>query len=723
MKNNLKTMLALMAGTLALSACSEEIALENETPVKGGSTAPVLSFNAATESDGTRAAIDGLDIKWQEGDAILMLDGTHSSKYNLSAGAGSTIATFDVDAESTPVEGENIYALYPYTVSTLYAPTLDDAMDALGRNAWIADYFDYWKKDIANGEEDVIIEQLNGLVDSEENRAIVLAYLKGESLGDPAPELDGNNIYSVTLPIVQTVAPGQTVDPKAVLMMAKADADHNLEFKNIASYIKVTTTHACKKIEVRTKGYETLAGNFTFTYDNVPTAILERKSSPVVTLKAAEGFLAPGTYYIAVLPGTQDKGLEVRFYAGDDTFHYNNCTTSLTLARNKVNNGGDDSGETGVYWSQNCKNFRWCPSYGNLTAITINTNVDGTIPADAKALNNDATLWARVDGTKAFIETAGSKIMATDLTETFSYCENVVAYSGLDKIDVSEASSFARCFSNNPKVASLDLSSWQISPLAKTTDMFMNGWSLSSLKLNDTFHAGHDMFLNVGRDLADPAKCAVYGVTDEDLKKALSDSYTGFTSKNTKITFDWMPLGMCSYTDRYVCALFNVNARTYSVEIEENLNTKGLYRLVYPYDGKYPENLPGEWDETKTYYLEIHAENPDKVYILTQDQGIEWGSYGMMGMSSMAGYYIENGGAAYAEPYYGTLKDGVLSFPERSLLVRMSNRYYYGGGGTMLVMPDAANAPTRSLSSNMSTPKISSSEKRMIDLESRAFVE
>lgn len=721
-----------MAGTLALSACSEEIALENETPVMGGSTAPVLSFNAATESDGTRAAIDGLDIKWQEGDAILMLDGTHSSKYNLSAGAGSTIASFDVDAESTPVEGENIYALYPYTVSTLYVPTLDDAMDALGQKAWAAElFFEDWEYNLAHGDEDLVIQQLMNYTDSEESRAIILAHLKGEPLGDPAPELDGNCIYGVTIPIVQTVAPGQTVDPKAVLMMAKADANHNLEFKNIVSYIKVTTTHACKKIEVRSNGSGTLAGNFTFTYDNVPTVMLERKSSPVVTLKAAEGYLAPGTYYIAVLPGTLDKGLHIKYFRGEDTFLYNNRSTSLTLARSKVNNGGDDNAAaTGAYWMQNINSYNWTNGRNTkVPAVIINTGATG-MPSDAKPLNRDNTLWAKnVDG-NYYIETSESRIFAENLNSAFMSLEIVEKIEGLDNIEVSEVLDYSNCFLTNYKLKNLDLSSWQILSSAKTTDMFTACYELATLTLNNTFCAGHNMFQRVGEKLSGNAKCAVYGVTDEEVKKELKGegSYnTGWNYDNghgqkTKITFDWRPLGMCSYTDRYLSELFGVSPLTYPVEIEENLNTKGLYRLVYPYDGKYPENAPGEWDDTKTYYLEIHAENPDKVYILTQDQGLDWG-YGMMGMSSIAGYNIENGGAVYAEPYYGTLKDGVLSFPERSLLVRMSNRYYYGGGGTMLVMPEAANAPTRSLSSNMSTPKISSSEKRMIDLESRAFVE
>ena len=114
MKKTMKTLLALMAGVMTFSACSNEDVLTNETPNPEAKS--ILNFTAATENNtATRAAIDGLDIKWQTGDAILMMDGTNNSKYNLDAECdGTTSGTFTVDGESTAVSGENIYALYPY---------------------------------------------------------------------------------------------------------------------------------------------------------------------------------------------------------------------------------------------------------------------------------------------------------------------------------------------------------------------------------------------------------------------------------------------------------------------------------------------------------------------------------------------------------------------------------------------------------------------------------
>ena len=345
MKNTMKTLLALMAGVMTFSACSNENVLTNETP--NPETKPILSFKAATENNtATRATIDGLDIKWQENDAILMMDGTNSSKYNLATGAATTSGTFTVDGGSTAVEGENIYALYPYAEGSSQAVTQAEAEAAAGSydykvGDWKDDYYsspDFMKESALN---DIKSEMdLRGI--STENQAIILAYITGEESGTPAPALSGSSITNVTIPTEQIVATGQTVDPKAVLMVAKADGD-NLAFKNVCSYVKVTPTVACKKIEVRAMDAD-LAGTFTVAVSDAPTASNISDGKSVVTLKAADGDLAAGTYYIAVLPGAKSKGIEVRFYTSAETFNYNARSTSFTFVRNKVHSGGDNSG-------------------------------------------------------------------------------------------------------------------------------------------------------------------------------------------------------------------------------------------------------------------------------------------------------------------------------------------------------------------------------------------
>lgn len=156
------------------------------------------------------------------------------------------------------------------------------------------------------------------------------------------------------------------------------------------------------------------------------------------------------------------------------------------------------------------------------------------MPSDAKALNNENTLWARKDAeNNYYFETTASKIVATKMQRAFYYLQNVESYTGLDKLDVSDVSTFESCFKENRyALASLDLSSWQINPAASTEQMFMYCRSLSNLTLNNTFHSGSYMFSAVANA---SGSCTVYGVTDANVKNNLK---TDTEWNATKMHFD-----------------------------------------------------------------------------------------------------------------------------------------------------------------------------------------
>ncbi|MCD8312798.1 MAG: hypothetical protein LUC24_01390 [Bacteroidales bacterium] len=145
----------------------------------------------------------------------------------------------------------------------------------------------------------------------------------------------------------------------------------------------------------------------------------------------------------------------------------------------------------------------------------------------------------------------------------------------------------------------------------------------------------------------------------------------------------WVSLGNCTYRDDFITTIFAVDNYEYEVEIQENQVHPGLFRLVYPYDGKYPANEAyddgtADWDLTQTYYLEVNAEDPDGVYIEMQDLGMDWG-YGHFWVWSMADYYYENGydwETIKAAGYCGTYDGELITFPESTLLCTMPD--YYG---------------------------------------------
>lgn len=140
----------------------------------------------------------------------------------------------------------------------------------------------------------------------------------------------------------------------------------------------------------------------------------------------------------------------------------------------------------------------------------------------------------------------------------------------------------------------------------------------------------------------------------------------------------WNSIGKGLWRDDFMTTFYKVDYAEYEVEILENDLKPGYYRVVYPYDAKYPYNEKGDWDESQTYYFEIHAENPNQVWIPVQNTGMAW-SYGNVWMGSVAGYNIENGATlADVAKYLGTLKNGVITFPNGSLLVGMEDYNDFG---------------------------------------------
>ena len=162
------------------------------------------------------------------------------------------------------------------------------------------------------------------------------------------------------------------------------------------------------------------------------------------------------------------------------------------------------------------------------------------------------------------------------------------------------------------------------------------------------------------------------------------------TSANLTEDYSWISLGTGQYREDLMTTFYSVENLTYGVEIEEAEETPGLYRLVYPYGEAYPYNevyIDGtaDWDLTETYYMYIDATDPDSVWVYESYQGLDWG-YGNILITSYVAYYINYGGyeldylKSAIPGYFGTLEDGVITMPAKSMLINMpeySSSYYY----------------------------------------------
>lgn len=161
------------------------------------------------------------------------------------------------------------------------------------------------------------------------------------------------------------------------------------------------------------------------------------------------------------------------------------------------------------------------------------------------------------------------------------------------------------------------------------------------------------------------------GAQENPVRKhmAETDSYVCAAQKKTVKGQEggWKPLGKGLFRDDMVTALYLVDNYEFEVDMEESLSTPGLYRLVTPYKN-YPTNPATLTTDT---YMEVDATDPDHVFFRRYDTGMNWGN-GNIIINSIAGDYYVSGrfDEAKEEGLCGVLKDGIITFPERTLLVK-----------------------------------------------------
>ncbi|MBR6457752.1 MAG: hypothetical protein IKS71_04055 [Bacteroidales bacterium] len=150
--------------------------------------------------------------------------------------------------------------------------------------------------------------------------------------------------------------------------------------------------------------------------------------------------------------------------------------------------------------------------------------------------------------------------------------------------------------------------------------------------------------------------------TNGSLEQVVYDTY-----KTAIIPEVWESIGTGSYTDDVITGYFNVQPKTYNVEIERSADDPTRFRMIYPYDSKYPYNEEGDWDTSKSYDIIFTVVDDQHVYIAPQPLGIDWG-YGMFYMTTIAGYYMAAGKTVEevvaAGIPFGVLENGVITFPD-----------------------------------------------------------
>ena len=171
---------------------------------------------------------------------------------------------------------------------------------------------------------------------------------------------------------------------------------------------------------------------------------------------------------------------------------------------------------------------------------------------------------------------------------------------------------------------------------------------------------------------------------------------------------EWKAMGTGTMRDGIISAFYGIDNYSFKVVIEENIVHPGVYRVVNPYR-YHPYSLLGEgsdevdpdyYDTSTTHYLTIHAEDPDNIYLLmNEDDENDNGtgrtgltlnsSEGEIGFISLVQYYMLRGNsvdaikAAFPE-YFGKLENGVITLPADGFLGTLDGDGYYGPLGDAL---------------------------------------
>lgn len=136
-----KNLFMIAAVAIAAVACNKELPQE-QIPVGDAKV-----YSATADGNETKAVLDGKATNWEDGDAILIYDGTSAAKYVTSLETPAPNADFVIADGETALAGEKVIAVYPEwadgyksSVADVEGKTLSKAYLASNQNAKAGSY-------------------------------------------------------------------------------------------------------------------------------------------------------------------------------------------------------------------------------------------------------------------------------------------------------------------------------------------------------------------------------------------------------------------------------------------------------------------------------------------------------------------------------------------------------------------------------------------------------
>lgn len=157
---------------------------------------------------------------------------------------------------------------------------------------------------------------------------------------------------------------------------------------------------------------------------------------------------------------------------------------------------------------------------------------------------------------------------------------------------------------------------------------------------------------------------------------------------------DWTSVGTCQFTEDLIGNLYQNSSNvawgttTYEVEVQENIATPGLFRIVNPYTGSWPHVANNDHETDHDHFLLIDATNPEKVNIPQSYIGFD-GGYGHEYLVSINNLAEDE--ADVDATLWGKFADKTITLPAKSVYdatLLDGTPYTVGKGEFKLVLPD-----------------------------------
>ena len=158
-------------------------------------------------------------------------------------------------------------------------------------------------------------------------------------------------------------------------------------------------------------------------------------------------------------------------------------------------------------------------------------------------------------------------------------------------------------------------------------------------------------------------------VEDPDYVQIYGSSSTGLSF--TVLRADWKSLGTGKWRDDIFSSLYNVSNLYAEIDVEifEREDSPGYYRMQV-FTQQLIEALFGVGVQTQGLMTIVDATDPEAVYIPVQETGVELSSTD--GSIKIGSYVSENFSLDASDSQYGTMTEGVITFPQQSIAVNFS---------------------------------------------------